>query len=233
MRLFPTARGIVAVTATVLLLSGCGTDDDPGTAPATTPPPAVTETPTLPAETPTTAPPSSPTNSPTPTQSPTATPTRPATPASPPAKSPTGRGGGENTGSGSAPTGAVCKRVQDRDVATVLGARVTRSSFSGGCTFEQSDSDAPAATLEQSKFAGMKAARDDVTSAVEGSPEPVTVGDEAFVVTGTMFGGSDLQGGGAVRLGDQLVKVTVEQHQGLPRAKVRRLVLDLLRLAAR
>ncbi len=225
MRHAPLVRAAALTAAAVLLLSGCGSDDEPRTA-ATTPPMATTgqagtstPTPTL---TPTQAPPSS----------------RPATPTkrATPTRTATSRGGGEDTGTGGvtkAPTGTVCARVKDRDVATVLGSPVTRSSFSGGCAFEQSDSDAPIATLEQTRFTSMKAAREDVTSAVEGNPEPVPVGEEAFVVTGTMFGGSEIQGGGAVRLGSQLVKVTVEQHQGLGRARVRQLVLDLLRLSAR
>ncbi len=225
MRLSPTARGVVAATAFALLLCGCGSTDEPRTSPATTPPPSSTITA------------ATPTPTPTPTRSSPASPSRPATPATTPAptKTATVRGGGEDTGSGTtkAPKGAVCARVVDRDIATVLGTSVTRSSFSGGCTFAQSDSAAPTATLEQTRFTGMQAAHDDVTSAVEGSPQPVSIGDEAFVVTGTMFGGTDIQGGGAVRLGSRLVKVTVEQHQGLARAKVRRLVVDLLRLAAR
>jgi hypothetical protein len=79
---------------------------------------------------------------------------------------------------------------------------------------------------------GMDGAKEAATSSIEGVPQDVSgVGDAAFVVTGTAFGGDAIQGGGAVRIEDRLISVTLAQAGGLSRAKVRNLVLSLLRLA--
>lgn len=119
----------------------------------------------------------------------------------------------------------------------MLGGEITGSAIpGGGCSFNQKSPDPPAATIYDVAFAdmsgGMDGAKANATSAVEGEPVDLTgIGDAAFVVTGTSFGGTDLQGAGAVRVGDRLINVQLAQSNGLSRAKVRALVVNLLKLA--
>jgi hypothetical protein len=107
----------------------------------------------------------------------------------------------------------------------------------GGCTFAQKNSSSPAASFVETSFratpGGMTGAKNNATSAVEGTPEDLTgIGDAAFVVTGTEFGGDQTQGAGAVHVGNRLISVTLSQSAGLSAPQVRALVVKLLRFAA-
>jgi hypothetical protein len=80
----------------------------------------------------------------------------------------------------------------------------------------------------------MDGAKAEATSAVEGDPQDVAgIGSAAFVVTGSMFGGPDINGAGAVQVGGRIISVYLEQHSGLAADKVRALVVELLKLVAR
>lgn len=149
-----------------------------------------------------------------------------------------GDGDAEGDGEPAAAGGGVCAQLSEAEVATILGGAVTGSAIpGGGCSFNQRQPDPPAATVSDVAFAdmdgGMSGAQENATSSVEGTPENLTgIGQAAFVVTGTSFGGTELQGAGAVRVGDRLISVNLAQNSGLKRAKVRALVVSLLKLAA-
>jgi hypothetical protein len=197
------------------LAAGCG-----GTDPSTTPEPAETPHVTISTPTPTPTPAVSPT--PTPTPRPTATPTQ---------GDQGGNGDADETAGPATAGGGICGRLSAEEVGRVLGGTVKGKALGGlpGCSFTQADARAYAATLTPAK--SMAAARDEATSAVEGTPQSVPgVGAEAFVVTGTMFGGEDVQAAGAVRVGTQVVSVALSQEKGLPAAQVRDRLVALLRL---
>ncbi|RNL65053.1 hypothetical protein EFK50_03505 [Nocardioides marmoriginsengisoli] len=178
-------------------------------------------------------------SSPTPTATPTPTPTRKPKPTRTPTRPAEGNGDGEGDDTPAADGGGICADLDAGEVAAILGGAVTGSAMPPkGCAFNRKNPSAPAASFAETSFAGtpggMDGAKTGATSSVEGEPVDLTgIGDAAFVVTGTAFGGTDLQGAGAVRVGDRLVNVTVAQSAGLPRAKVRALVVSLLTLAAR
>jgi len=147
-----------------------------------------------------------------------------------------GNGDGEDDGQPATAGGGICADLSSDAVGAVLGVAVTGSALSGGgCAFDPKDPDSPAVTVIDTPYRpdpGMAGAKTEATSAVEGDPEDLpSIGDAAFVVTGTSFGGEDVQGAGAVRLGDRLVAVTLAQSDGLAVARVRSLVVGLLRLA--
>lgn len=180
-----------------------------------------------------------PTSSVTPDPTGTTTPEPSTTPTAPaPAEPSEGDGDGEDDDRPATAGGGICGDLDAEAVGAVLGVTVRGAALSGdgGCGFTPKDPAAPAATFVDTPYRpdpGMAGAKTDATSAVEGDPEDLpSIGDAAFVVTGTQFGGEDVQGAGAVRLGDRLVSVTLNQGDGLPAAKVRALVLGLLRLAA-
>ncbi len=129
--------------------------------------------------------------------------------------------------------------ISAAEVAHVVGGKFSGSAIPGGagCTFDQANAKAPSATFVETSYAktsgGMAGAKNDATSSVEGTPEDLTgIGDAAFVVTGTTFGGPYTDGAGAVRVGDRLISVTLDQSTGLSAAKVRSLVVALLQLVA-
>ena len=67
-----------------------------------------------------------------------------------------------------------------------------------------------------------------------GNPQNLSgVGSAAFVVTGSMFGGPDVNAAGAVQVGSRIISVYLVQRSGLPEAKVRSLEVDLLELVAK
>lgn len=207
----------VAVLAlTGALVTGCG-EDEPDAAPT------ATRTATV-------------------SSSPTATPSASASPkpSAKPSRTPKpteGDGDGEGDDEPAAAGGGICVNLSEDAVGTVLGGAVTGSAIpGGGCAFAQQRPRPPAATFIEVPFAempgGMDGAKQNAISTVEGEPEEVGgIGDEAFVVTGTVFGGTEFQGAGAVRIGDRLISINLDQRAGLGRSKVRGLVLDLLRLA--
>lgn len=198
------------------LLSGCGENDGDQTPEAE---PTAASTAAVP--TPTLAP--TPPNKPRPTRAPT--------------QIPEGDGDSEDDDRPPAVGGGICADLAPTDVGAVLGGDASGSALPGsGCAFNRTDPRSPAATFVEIEFStspgGMDGARTTATSSVEGDPVDIAgIGDAAFVVTGTAFGGSELQGAGAVRIGDRLIQVTLTQSEGLGRAKVKALVLNLLRLA--
>jgi hypothetical protein len=208
-------------------LAGCGSssvDPDSGALGSTGDP-----TPTTAAVSPTTAAPSS-------TPSATATPTRTAT------ATPSHDGGdgdaSEHTGPSTA-GGGVCSHLSAEQVGAVLGVTVRGSAVPGqtGCAFEQGGKRGTTVTVLDKSTAqagGMAGAKNEANSAVEGEPQDVPgVGSAAFVVTGSMFGGPDVNGAGAVQVGDRILSVYLAQRSGLPEPKVRALEVELLKLVAK
>lgn len=206
---------VAAITAT--LVAGCDKDAPEAAADPSTPL----------ASSPAAATPSA-THSAAPSAKPTRKPTTPAE----------GDGDSEGDGEPAAAGGGICASLSEAEVGAVLGGEITGSAIPGnqGCSFNQTSPNAPAATVYDVAFAdmtgGMDGAKDNATSAVEGDPVDLAgIGDAAFVVTGTSFGGTDLQGAGAVRVGGRLINIQLAQSEGLSRAKVRALVVNLLKLA--
>ena len=214
---------MVALTAIVGTASACGDSKvrDPGALGST-----VELTPTTTA--PTTATPT--VTTPSPTQSPrtTATPT------------PDLGGDGDSEGDDAPATagGGVCGELSASEVGAVLGRTLSGAGVpGGGCKFAERGSRGMSVTVmdqSESQAGGMEGAKTTATSAVEGEPQDLSgIGKAAFVVTGTMFGGSDVQGAGAVQVRNRIISVYLEQQAGLPQAKVRTLEVNLLKLVAR
>ncbi|MCX6397738.1 MAG: hypothetical protein NTV23_14730 [Propionibacteriales bacterium] len=213
------AAPVLALALGAAALTGCAGETATEPQVSSTPSPGdlpITAAPTTPWATPRTAVPT-----------PTRTPSRPAE----------GSGDGEGDDEPAAAGGGICVDLAEAEVAGVLGGSVTGAAIpGGGCAFTQARPRPPAANFIEVPFAemagGMSGAKENAISAVEGDPEDVSaIGDEAFVVTGTSFGGTQLQGAGAVRVGDRLISVNLAQSTGLSRERVRTLVLGLLRLA--
>ena len=177
------------------------------------------------------------------------------TPGATPTKTPTGDSSptanasedpGDQVGSGDAEGddepatkgGGVCGELTASEVGGVLGGTVKGSALpggAGGCAFVQADAKAPAASVVDKAFqaSGMDTAKAEATSAVEGTPQDLSgIGSEAFVVTGTVFGGADIQAAGAVQVGSRVVSVTVTQQKGISRTVMRAKVVAMLKLVA-
>jgi hypothetical protein len=212
---------VALVSALGMALTACGgSSGDPDDAGALGSP---SSTPTLPTATPTKH--VTKTKTPKPKPSPTATPDDGAD-----------GGDGDSVDDDTPVTagGGICSRISAADVGEVIGSGVTGTGISGGCVFSHADHRAVVATVKDEPYAGMDAAKAEATSAVEGDPENLSgVGRGAFVVTGTIFGGTDINGGGAVHVGSRTLSVLVVQSKGLPRTKVRTMVVELLQLMAR
>lgn len=182
----------------------------------------------------------------------TATASTPATPATPtratspkpsrsvtPTTAPGGDGDAEGDDEPATKGGGVCRFVGAEEVGAVLRTAVSGSAVPGetGCTFTQGGSRGVSVTILDRSVAqvgGMDGAKDEANSAVEGTPQDVRgIGSAAFVVTGTMFGGPDVNAAGAVRVGNRIISVFLEQRSGMAEGKVRTLEVDLLRLVVR
>jgi hypothetical protein len=213
---FPTLLAL-ALVAALGALPACGTDGsgaDDGALGATPGPTTATPSATL-----------------------SATPTRSRTPKPKPAPSPSDDGGdGDDIGDDAPVTmgGGVCARIRPSDVAGIVGGDITGTGLSGGgCLFSQADRRAPEVTVKDESYAGMDAAKTEATSAVEGEPEDLSgIGRGAFVVTGTIFGGTEINGAGAVHVGSRTLSVMLVHHTSMSGAKVRALVVELLKLVA-
>jgi hypothetical protein len=207
---------LLAVTAALALTGACGgSKADPAGAPGTTPDP-----------TPTTA-------APTPTPTGTPKPSKTATTAAPDEG---GNGDAEESDAPAVAGGGICRYVGAEEVGAVLGVTVAGSAIAGqtGCEFDQGGQHGTTITLVDKSVAaagGMAGAKNEATSAVEGEPQDLSgIGSAAFVVTGTMFGGSDVQAAGAVQIGNRIISVLLEQHSAIAGSRMRTLEIDLLKL---
>lgn len=217
-------RALLAVVLCVLagLLAGCGGSDvDPGTGALGS---TVDPTPTTPATTPTAT--KQPTKKPKPTTS--------ATTAEPAG----GDGDAEGDDEPASKGGGICRYVGAEEVGAVLHTAVQGAAVPGvtGCKFDQGGNRGMSVTIidkSARQAGGMSGAKTEATSAVEGTPKDLSgIGGGAFVVTGTTFGGPDVNAAGAVRLGNRIISVFLVQRSNLGEAKVRALEVDLLRLVA-
>lgn len=131
--------------------------------------------------------------------------------------------------------GGVCGHLTASDLGAIIGDGVKGAGLSGGgCVFNHADRRAPEATIKDEAYAGMDAAKTEATSAVEGEPEDLSgIGSAAFVVTGSIFGGAEIQGAGAVHVGSRTISISLVQHKAMSRAAVRSMVVKLLQLVAR
>jgi hypothetical protein len=210
---------LLAATAALALTGACGGNKaEPGTGALGTTDPTPTTT------------------VPTPTPTPTATPkpSKPATTSAGPDDG--GDGDAEGKGAPAVAGGGICRYVGAEEVGAVLGVAVTGSAIPGqtGCEFDQGGQHGTSVTLVDKSAAeagGMDGAKSEATSAVEGEPQDLSgIGSAAFVVTGTMFGGSDVQAAGAVQIGNRIVSVLLEQHSAIAGSRMRTLETDLLKL---
>jgi len=206
----------LALACALGALPACGADDEPGTGALGS---TVDPTPTTSAATPTKKPRKTRTPKPTPTAT----------------VDEGGSGDSEGDDSPATAGGGVCSNISADQVGDVLGVPVSGSGISGGgCQFEQAGRRGTTVTILDKSAAqagGLAGAKQEATSAVEGEPENLSgIGAGAFVVTGTIFGGTDVQGAGAVKVGDRIISAFLVQRSGFPAAKVRTLEINLLEL---
>lgn len=164
--------------------------------------------------------------------------TRTPTPTPSPAPADGGDGDAEGDDAPATAGGGVCSDLGADEVGAVLGVALKGAGIpGGGCRFDQGGRQGSSVTVQDKSNAeagGMAGAKNEATSAVEGEPEDLTgIGSAAFVVTGTMFGGTDVQAAGAVRVGNRVISVFLVQRSAIPAAEVRALEVDLLALVAR
>lgn len=179
---------------------------------------------------------------PTPTTASVPTPsiTRTPTPTPTPSSGDDDGGDGDAEGDDAPATagGGVCSDLGAEEVGAVLGVAVKGAGIpGGGCRFDQGGKKGSSVTVldkSNAEAGGIAGAKTEATSAVEGEPQDLTgIGSAAFVVTGTMFGGTDVQAAGAVRVGNRIISVFLVQRSAIPAAKVRALEVELLELVAR
>lgn len=176
------------------------------------------------------------------TSAPAPTPTRTPKPTATATPTPTDDGGdGDAEGDDEPATrgGGVCRFVGADEVGALLGATVKGSAVPGetGCKFDQGGKSGTSVTILDKAAAaagGMDGAKSEANSAVEGTPQDLSgIGSAAFVVTGAMFGGPDVNAAGAVQVGGRIISVYLVQRSGMAEAKVRAVEVDLLELVAR
>lgn len=148
-------------------------------------------------------------------------------------------GSGDETDTASGGLIDICTEVSEAEIAAIVGGPVTREAVpGGGCNFSQEDARAVGISLASSAYdegtGGFDAAVSGVSGTIEGSTGgPVDgIGEEAYAKTGTVFGGSNQQGGGVVHVGANLFQVTLTQAKGLSATAVRAIVVDTLTLVA-
>jgi hypothetical protein len=217
----------LTLAAALALVAGCGGgsggDTAAGARDATLEP-----TPTTPAASPSTAP---------------ATPTiTTAAPSATPTRTPTARSGAGDAAGDNAPStagGGVCSHLGADQVGAVLGVTVRGTAVPGetGCKFDQGGKRGMSVTVldkSSAQAGGMDGAKSEANSAVEGEPQDLSgIGSAAFVITGSMFGGPDVNAAGAVQVGSRIVSVYLAQRAGLDEAKVRSMEVELLKLVAK
>lgn len=177
-----------------------------------------------------------PTTPSTPTPSITRTPTPTPTPSS--GDGADGDGDAEGDDGPATAGGGVCSDLGADEIGAVLGATVKGAGIpGGGCRFDQGGKQGSSVTVldkSNAEAGGIAGAKTEATSAVEGEPQDLSgIGSAAFVVTGTMFGGTDVQAAGAVRVGSRVISVFLVQRSAIPAAKVRAIEVELLELVAR
>jgi hypothetical protein len=215
------ALGPVLLVLALAVLSGCGGSEvDPGTgALGSTIDPTPTTAASKPPHAPSTKKPK---------------PTRAATTADQ-----GGDGDAEGDDEPASKGGGICRFVGAEEVGSVLDVAVTGAAVPGvtGCKFDQGGNRGMSVTIidkSVSQAGGMAGAKTEATSAVEGTPKDLSgIGSAAFVVTGTTFGGPDVNAGGAVKLRNRIITVFLVQRKHLAEAKVRALEVNLLELVAR
>jgi hypothetical protein len=172
-----------------------------------------------------------------------ATPTTTATTAKPkPTKAGTtadegGDGDAEGDNEPATKGGGICKFVGAEEVGAVLDTAVQGAAVPDvtGCKFDSAGHSLSVTIIDKSAVTagGMDGAKSEATSAVEGDPQDLSgIGSAAFVVTGTMFGGPDVNAAGAVRLGSRIISVFLVQTKHLGAARMRTLEVSLLKLVA-
>lgn len=159
-----------------------------------------------------------------------------------PTKTPTADGGDGDAAGDNQPStagGGVCTHLGADQVGTILGVAVRGAAVPDetGCTFTQGDQRGMSVTVLDKTSAeahGMAGAKEEANSAVEGQPQDLSgIGSAAFVVTGSMFGGPDVNAAGAVQVGSRIVSVYLVQRTGLAESRVRSLEIELLKLVAK
>ncbi len=134
----------------------------------------------------------------------------------------------------------VCAELTPEEVGTAIGVDglTVQQVPGGGCNFfDSEDPVQPSVVFNQVAVddanGGFDALMGGVTATIQGDTTELDgVGDRAFVVVGTLGGGSALNGGGAVQLGDVGVQVTFLQGIDLPAEDVLQRVSDALALVA-
>jgi hypothetical protein len=227
----PTRTAALLAAAGVLSMTGgCGGTTGPGASADSSPAPTPTTlaTPATATMAPASTAPATPASSTsTPTKKPTAAPARGGDGDATDAKAPSTAGGG------------VCSHLAADQVGAILGVPVEGSAVPDetGCTFEQGGRKGTTVTVLDKTAAqagGMDGAKAEANSAVEGEPQDLSgIGSAAFLVTGSMFGGPDVNAAGAVQVGSRIISVYLEQHSGIDEARVRTMETDLLRLVAK
>lgn len=168
---------------------------------------------------------------------------RGASGSSPDTEQPSGSAGGSDPGSEGADPGSdgfveVCAKLTPEEVGAILGGAVNAEEVpGGGCSFGQDDPRAPSVSFNSSQLipgnGGFDGAKTGATSMISGTPEDLPgVGDKAFLVVGTMTGGSSQQGSGLVQAGETLVQITLLQSNDLGADDVKAMTTKLLHLAA-
>jgi hypothetical protein len=155
-----------------------------------------------------------------------------------PSDSPTGTTSPSETATSELPPARdACEVLDPEEVGRLLGTTVESVVTGRGCRFANPDD--PATTslgISQGELAaigGIDGAKAGITAVVDGEVEDVAdVGDGAFVVIGSTFGGSTPTGGGAVALGSSLVQITIIPRPDVAEDDVRRIAIGVLTLIA-
>jgi hypothetical protein len=155
-----------------------------------------------------------------------------------PSERPTGTASPSETATSELPPARdACQVLDPVEVGRLLGTAVESVVTGRGCRFANPDD--PATTslgISQEELAaigGIDGAKAGITAVVDGEVEDVAdVGDGAFVVVGSTFGGSTPTGGGAVALGSSLIQITIIPGPGVAEDDVRRITVGVLTLIA-
>ena len=133
----------------------------------------------------------------------------------------------------------VCGTISAGEVGTVLGATVTsKVGPFDACEYSQEDARATSAAIDAQSLAdlggGYEAYKSGTSATLTGGDtvDLDGVGDKAFIVTGSLGGGSNTQLQGAVVIGGQLVSVNLTQASGVEASVLVDQATQLLKLVA-